>query len=189
MEITLFQTLEDRENPDVIERDGPFQCRFKTAWLGLGYYFWDTHIQLGHWWGRLNYPSGYVICRSSAILDDTCWDLHGNGRHREEFEKTCEELISKKLSTRDSLLVPQVITYLANSKRFPFRAIRALGMESISHNLTDNFVVFRIKFKYDKKSFLDLRPPVQLCLLDRKALTLKDYVIVYPDHYVDFDYA
>ena len=34
-----YQTLENRNNPDKIEEQGPFLCSHKNAWLGKGYYF------------------------------------------------------------------------------------------------------------------------------------------------------
>lgn len=35
----IYQTVEDRENPDYVEQHGPFICTNKNAWLGEGYYF------------------------------------------------------------------------------------------------------------------------------------------------------
>jgi len=36
----IYQTLEDRGNPDEIERNGPFSCNWNNSWLGTGCYFW-----------------------------------------------------------------------------------------------------------------------------------------------------
>ena len=41
----IFQTLEDRNNPDEVESQGPFICT-NNPWLGKGYYFWDTFLDL-----------------------------------------------------------------------------------------------------------------------------------------------
>lgn len=49
---TLFQAVKDLDNPDEIEQNGPFKCRREDAWLGEGYYFWDSFVELAHWWGR-----------------------------------------------------------------------------------------------------------------------------------------
>lgn len=185
MELTLYQTLEDRENPDKIEAEGPFICRSTGAWLGDGYYFWDTHIELGHWWGKTNYSvRGYVVCRAFAILDNSCWDLHGNGNHRLQFENVCKQMVDEGIAKPESLLVPNVIAFL-KKKKFPFKAIRALGMGSISSNQTEDSIVYRIKFKENKYSYLDLHPPVQLCLIEKKALSIKEYLIVFPQNYVE----
>ena len=42
--LTGYHTVEDRDNPDEIEADGPFKCTRGDAWLGPGYYFWDSKI-------------------------------------------------------------------------------------------------------------------------------------------------
>lgn len=47
----IFQTLEDRDNPDKVEQHGPYQSEM-SHWLGKGYYFWDRNITRAHWWGR-----------------------------------------------------------------------------------------------------------------------------------------
>lgn len=52
---TLYQTVEDRNNPSEIETEGPFLCVRNNAWLGRGYYFWDTFVELAHWWGNTIY--------------------------------------------------------------------------------------------------------------------------------------
>jgi len=190
MEVTLYQTLEDRENPDKIEAEGPFICRSFGAWLSEGYYFWDTHIELGHWWGEKIYQQkGYVICRAYGKLDEACWDLHGNGRHRIEFEKVCGEMIEQGIAEAETLMVPNVIAFLRKNSKFPYKAIRALGVGSVSSNQTASRIVFRMKFVESNKSFLDLRPPIQLCLFEKRGLSLKDYLIVFPDKYVESEYA
>lgn len=190
MEITLYQTLEDRENPDQIENEGPFICRADGAWLGHGYYFWDTHIELGHWWGLRAYGiDSYVICRAYCNLDNTCWDLIGNGQHRLDFEKACNLIVDEGLSDKEKLIVPNVIEYLKRKKQFPYKAIRTLSMDTIQPNQTEEWLVLKIKFKQSKNSYLDLRPAIQLCLFEKRGLSLKDYFIVFPDNYVESAYA
>ena len=49
---TIYQTLENRDNADEVERDGPFLCNRKNAWLGTGYYFGDTFVELAGGGGR-----------------------------------------------------------------------------------------------------------------------------------------
>ena len=58
----LYQTVEDRGNPKEILNNGPFQCT-RSPWLGNGYYFWDSFIELAHWWGRQGYHGQYVITK------------------------------------------------------------------------------------------------------------------------------
>jgi len=187
--ITLYQTLEDRDNPDIIERDGPFPCRRSTAWLGDGYYFWDTHKQLAHWWGKQAYGKGkYIICVAKGIFDDSCWDLHGDGNHQLEFEQVCHEIVKKGLSSKKELLVPNVITYMKEQGIMKYKAIRCLGMDSISYKSSD-YQAFRIFFSKKGYSYLDLRPAVQICLFTKGALSLNSYMVVFPDYYLENTFA
>ena len=62
----IYQTLEDRQNYDDVEKHGPYFCCARDAngtpksgvkepWLGEGYYFWDTRIADAQWWGNTIY--------------------------------------------------------------------------------------------------------------------------------------
>lgn len=70
MNVAVYQTLDDRGNPEEIENHGPYECRGGNSWLGPGFYFWDTHIQLGHWWGDTVYGNSYVVCKAVLNLDE-----------------------------------------------------------------------------------------------------------------------
>ncbi len=63
--MVLYQTVSDRDNADYIEDNAPFRCERKDAWLGEGYYFWDTLIKNAHWWGEIAYNNEYVITKFS----------------------------------------------------------------------------------------------------------------------------
>lgn len=186
--LTIHQTLADRNNPDYVEDNGPFETTNSKAWLGIGYYFWDTHIELAHWWGNVGYQGNYMVCRAKVILDDTCWDLHGRGEHRIEFKLICDEIVKSGVSTKESLLVPQVIEFLKNRGKFMYSAIRALGMRSILDKspTTDEHLLFRMRFIEKNYAYLDIHPPVQLCLLNKKSLSLQKYKVVYPNEYSEF---
>lgn len=188
MMITLFQTLDDRNNPEEVEEEGPFQARAATAWLGTGYYFWDTHIDLGHWWGKTVYGVDYIICRAFGELDDSCFDLHGNGEHRMNFMEACDQIVKSNISSRENLLVPQVLNYIRKTTKFPYKAIRALAMESISRNSENSYVVQTMRFRSGNRAFFDIKPPIQVCLIEKKALSLTNYKVVYPENYVDYQY-
>ncbi len=184
MELTLYQTLDDRDNADYVEEWGPFIGK-KSTWLGDGYYFWDASIKLGHWWGEVAWANNYMICEAIATMDATCWDLHGDGMHRIEFADICEQLIEANLSTRNELLVPDVIEYVKQKGFFEYTSIRALGVNSIRDRFANKDYVFRVPFKKNQAQFLDVIPPVQICLLMKNALNLRDYRIVFPEHYTD----
>lgn len=183
--LTIFQTLFNKENPDYIEEHGPFKCTKANAWLGYGFYFWDSHVELGHWWGGIVYGNNYIICKANAVLDSTCLDLHGNGLHRNEFKAVCQEMINAKISTRETLLIPQVIEFLKKKGLFKYAAIRALGLNSISGTLQDSYIIYRLRFIRKSSSSMDLQPPVQVCLINKAALSLQNYRIVHPDEYVE----
>lgn len=186
MNLTVHQTLADFNNPDHVEEYGPFPCDKPNAWLGYGYYFWDTHIELAHWWGEVAYSKQYMICKAKATLDETCWDLHGNGNHRLEFESICVEIVKSGLSTKEKLLVPQVIEFFKRKGSFLYSAIRALGMHSISSRFTDDYVIFRMNFVKHNPAYLDVHPAVQLCLLNKNSLSLRKYKVIYPAEYSEF---
>lgn len=97
MKITAFQTLEDRDNVHEVESDGPFVCPRNNAWLGIGCYFWDTHIELAHWWGASALNNKYMITKAFLIIDENCWDLHGCGEHRQELEVFVRKWLEQKL--------------------------------------------------------------------------------------------
>lgn len=188
MEITLVQTLQDRghENAKMISKEGPYPCRKPGAWLGEGYYFWDTHRELGHLWGKSAYSkSGYVISEAEGRIDSTCWDLHGNGRHLKEFKEFCDFLVELKLIKETEVTVPQVINFLKKKNQFKYLAIRALGIKSLGWNLEDRTYVYRVKFNPETEAYLMIIPPIQLCLLKKKALSLHAYHIVYPEKYTN----
>ncbi len=186
--MVLHQTLQDKD-PDYAEKNGPFKCTNYKAWLGEGYYFWDTHIELAHWWGQSAHARKYLICSSFIDFDETCWDLHGTGEHRLEFLKACKRIVKEGLSTKNDLRVPNVISYLKKAKAFPYKAIRALGMNSIGQQFHDPRYVYRVKFITKLNTYIDLYPPVQLCLLSQQALSLRKYTIVYPKEYIASDFA
>lgn len=77
------------------------------------------------------------------------------------------------------------ILILKKGFEFVYKAIRALGANSISSRYSDNYVFFRFHFKKGNPAFLDLRPPVQVCLIEKRALSLQNYKIVYPYDYIE----
>lgn len=184
MQLTLFQTLEDRDNPEEVESKGPFACKHENAWLGAGYYFWDADISVAHWWGRTVYGhERYMICLASAILDQTCWDLHGNESHRREFRQACEKIAKQRNVPVNQLKVANIIELLKRSESLIYKAIRALPINAEGYNLSGRSQNARLKFIQRSQYFLDLQPPVQICLVEKRALSLRNYNIVYPDFY------
>lgn len=180
--MVLYQTVEDRNNPDAIETDAPFLCDRKSAWLGVGYYFWDTLKQNAHWWGETNYSrNGYVIVEFTCVFEtNKCFDLYGNMEHLQYFKETIEYLQNEKILDNNTT-VPWVIEYLKSKTDFEtrFEAIRVYGHYSKSTGTT-----VKVLFSKNKPQFIELTPAVQLCLFKKSSLELSKGKIVYPTSYV-----
>jgi hypothetical protein len=183
---TVYQTLEDQENADYIEDHGPFPCKRGSAWLGNGYYFWDFHIELAHWWGEKAYAkNGHIVCEGKCVINsENCWDLHNEGEHRQEFIDTLDYMVrSKIVSDPNTVTVAQVIMYIRRKGFFNHDGIRVLGVNSAGR--TDDFskVGARLLFNRKKNAYYDLFPAIQICLLNKTSCSLRDYVIVWPEKY------
>lgn len=65
---------------------------------------------------------------------------------------------------------------------FEFKAIRVQGIFSKSHTST----YFKaLPFQNNRnKPFLDLSPPIQICLYENNALDLRKYRIIFPEKYL-----
>lgn len=179
----LYQTVEDRENPDQIESMGPVRCNAKNAWLGHGYYFWDTFIENAHWWGKLRYRSNYVIVKYSAtdLADSRCFDLHGNMEHLQAFKLILEEMRGRNL-VNEKTTVAHIIEFLKRTTKFTdtYDSIRACGNYS---KIPDSTLPFEPRLP----ALLDVNPPVQICLFSKLSMGLSRGAIVYPPRY-DMEY-
>lgn len=178
--MTIYQTVEDRNNPDNIERDAPYLCQACNAWLGDGYYFWDTLIENAHWWGRSHYyRKNYVIVEFNcdSINEGKCYDLYGNMEHLRKFKQYIDLLKQQSLFS-DEDTVSKVINYLKDKTDFLkyYEAIRAYGHNSKRYK---QFVLF----EKGKDFGLELTPAVQLCLFRKTSLNLSEGRIVFPESY------
>lgn len=182
----IYQTLENRSNPEQIEREGPFLCRNKTAWLGKGYYFWESFIKNAHWWGEVcnSYSNGYVICEAYYDLDDTwCFNLVDNPDHIQMFQDAIVAMKREGLYKSENTTVARVIYFLKDTiKVFKFHASRINGLNSRSKNSPYSEIAL---FNRGDYQYLDLLPTIQVCFYSKGALNLRDYRIVYPDEFVD----
>lgn len=180
--MVLYQTIEDRNNPDQIEANAPFKCLRKDAWLGHGYYFWDTFIENAHWWGKTNYSQkGYVILK--FICEDNyvnLFDLHGNMNHVKYF-KDIVNLLHKQGLLNSGTTVAWIIEYLKKHTDFAeqYEAIRIYGHYSKSLNNTEKRF-----FSKNRLHYFELTPAVQLCLFNKNSLNLKEGEIIFPSEYV-----
>ena len=182
----VYQTVQDRDNPDEVELYGPFKCK-KNPWLGQGYYFWDHEIKLAHWWGsKAGYENNYMICEAWCNMtgNDLCWDLHENGFHRDEFHETILKIVELNLSKKPhDITVDQVIEFVKNKKSFKYEAIRILGVNSVKKIKGFKNVGARMLFRRGKEAYYDIFPAVQICFFNKKSLSLSKIKIVYPEYY------
>lgn len=178
MDRILYQTVENRNNPDYVEQHGPFLCTNKMAWLGHGYYFGDTFINLAHWWGELNYKqNGYIICQSSCNENmEDVYDLVGRPELFEEIEAIAS--IIKEHNNVEIVYVPEIIEYLKRQTKFleRYKAIRVNPICTLPN------IDFRYKFNDKNRAFIDTRPAIQFCILNKNFFN-SQYHIVYPETY------
>ncbi len=172
MILECFQTVEDLDNADYIERNGPFKCVRTDAWLGEGYYFWDSNIEWAHSWGAFYEENGYIICQAQIRFDETVFDLYGNVQHNLLFERA---YLAIRQQTDREITVPQVITAMRKMGRFAYNAIRAFDQPSS---------VLRVQYNIRKSEQLIINQRVQICLLNKNNLLSQTFRIVFPERYV-----
>jgi hypothetical protein len=178
---TLYQTLEDRLNIDYVEGNGPFECIRDDAWLGKGYYYWDTFIENAHLWGEKIYKKlnkDYIICLSKISFDTgNLYDLTRSETLLEfnTIRKKLEETYKDKTIT-----VRIVLEQIKNAKNFTYKAIKAESREDLRDNKNCN-ILFNDRYK----AFLNTRPHYQVCLIDKNLIGSNNFKVVYPTEYSD----
>ncbi|MDB5153045.1 MAG: hypothetical protein JWR54_1796 [Mucilaginibacter sp.] len=181
-ETIVHQTLQDLDNPNHIEDNGPFHVEnIDQAFLGSGYYFWDDHIELAHYWGEVHCGRKYVICAGELSVEkELFFDLVGNRKDMIYFK----DIISR-IPELENMPIGKIIEFLKDlnsrpNKRgiFPFKVLRAI-ISSVT------------AFKQDIKSFaskrqgnMTLTPQIMICLVEKNNLHLQSYKIIYPDKYI-----
>ncbi|GLU50733.1 hypothetical protein Dfri01_01940 [Dyadobacter frigoris] len=186
----LHQTLENRENPDEVEKSGPFRCNWQNTWLGEGYYFWDTFIENAHWWGEVRYNDNYIICEAQCDFDSsTCFDLVGDTDHMNDFNISLNFLKDQRLIDNKTSFARIFNFIRVKIPDFKFQAVRVYGIKSIS-DYNENYAKFRhrVMFEPNKPQYLDYKPPIQICIFEKKGLNLRNFKIVYPEEYME-DYV
>lgn len=182
--MVLYQTVENLNNPDYIDGNAPFKCINENAWLGVGYYFWDTFLENAHWWGKTNYNiNGYVIVRFECNdKSDRLFDLHGDMEHVKYFKEFIEEFQKNKILGSNPT-VPMIIECLKKNTSFEkkFDAIRVYGHYSKSMDVTMKMLFSK---KTNSRQYFELTPAVQLCLFRKTSLNLRERKIVYPSNYI-----
>jgi hypothetical protein len=180
----LYQTLQDLNNPEEVLAHGPYICIDDDAWLGHGFYFWDTFTKLGHFWGKAIIKGPYMICRGECDFNSQiCFDLHGEPEHIELFNAIYDVMEDEGLI--DEQTTVSDIFYHLHEKLgiFQWKAVRISGVNTIAARTFDGEYTYRLQFVPGQKQYFDRMPPVQICIYDLEALKFKNFEIYYPDKY------
>lgn len=176
----LYQTLEDKSNVDYVEENGPFICERRDAWLGRGYYYWDTFVDNAHLWGKKIYNSNnkdYMICLSKVeFSNENVYDLDCPSTLL-EFQ-----ILEKKLSEKypnKNITVAVVLEQLKQSQEFTYKAIRARAVDDMNMNGFKKKIPFRV----GHMSYLDTCPHIQVCILDKTFVGNGNFKVIFPSEY------
>lgn len=179
----LYQTLEDQSNIDYVEENGPFICKRSSAWLGTGYYYWDTFIDNAHLWGKKIYTENnkdYIICLSTVDFNnENVYDLD-NPNTLLEF-KILEKKLSETYSEKH-ITVAVVLEQLKLSREFTYKAVKARALDDM------NGPKQKIPFKKNHIAYLDVCPHIQVCIIDKALIGNDNFKVIYPSEYCK-DYA
>ena len=179
MIVKAYQTLEDKDNIDHIETEGPFECKRTGAWLGFGYYFWDTNMDWAIAWGENSYANigkEFVVAECKLDLTDNCFDLVGNIQHQIDLKEVIEVMIrAKKIKSSDEAIVPNIILFMREKGIFPYKTIRAADMHRN---------VIKLYFKTGKGEYMVINQRVQICVIEKKGVLLRPFSVVYPENYL-----
>lgn len=170
MQTTGYHTLQDRGNPREIELEGPRYCYRNDAWLGRGYYFWDTDITWAHRWKKSD-NKGYMICEAQLLIDENTFDLLGNVAHQKRLQE-CAAILSAH--AEKDVSVYEVVEYLKKHLDFPYNSIRAF----------DDPNPVRINYDNKRTEQLTLNKRVQICLIDKTNLILNSFKVIFPERYL-----
>jgi len=175
MIVVAYQTLEDRDNIDQIEAEGPYICRRHGSWLGLGYYLWDTKYEWSYEWGVNSYErngKGFVIAECRLDLSKDCFDLVGSVQHQMDFLEIIQQMIiSKRIKNEKEAIVPNLIQFMKTKGVFNFKSIRANDFHKD---------IVRLKFRNDKNEYMVLNQRVQICVITKKDVLLQPFRVIYP---------
>lgn len=176
----IYQTLQDWNNPNDVRDNGPFPCTSDDAWLGDGYYFWDTFLDLAHWWGEAQHNGKYIIVKGVCKFKRKhCFDLQGEPEHMALFISIAK-LFESEGYLFDDTTVNEILEYLKENGMFDYKAVRAVGVQSISPTKWPQYS-YRLLFNPETKHFIELMPAIQICFYDKNCMDMKDYEIIYPD--------
>lgn len=181
---TIYQAIDVRYDVSTTESNGPVECLDlnDSDWLGPGFYFWDSHIELAHQWGNSRYTTNnkrYYICKSICTLDNKCYDLHESGDKRIEFEKYSIQ-VSRKLRVKlKHILVRDVVLFLRSRPEWynKYNSIRILGNSSFKYLMSGKNITL---FNHNNSTAVYLKyPAVQFCFFENDVQSINGYTVVF----------
>lgn len=177
----VHQTVDDKDNPDDVEKDGPFKAqRLSSLYLGDGYYFWDDHLRLAHWWGNVHCGGRYIICEGELKVEKKRFlDLVGSRQDMIELKRMIDDLgIQNKPLGSIIETLKTIARRPGRSGIFPFQVIRAFD------RYRGGFDHFRTEFAENRKGHTYLDPIYIICMVEKNKLLLRSYRIVFPPQYI-----
>lgn len=179
MKRILFQTLEDRDNIDFVRKHGPFKCSNKGAFLGEGYYFWDTNEEHAHYWGKSSYNGYYIIGKLEVPYDSSkVFDLT-DPYYLQDF-KEAEEYLKEIHKSQYRISVRVIINWLMKDSDFKNRFVAIRASDSKRPDKSS-----KIYFNRYRPEYLNLSPRVQICYFSNESFKSLPFIIVYPYKYLD----
>lgn len=182
MIVTAYQTLEDRSNIDYVEREGPFHCKRNDAWLSYGYYFWDSNMKWAIEWGENSFTKKgkeFIVATCGIDLSQKCFDLFGSVEDKLEFMRIFEVMKqSGKIKSHHRLILPNIIRFMESKNIFPYKSIRAADYPKIPMK------VYFSPFT-DREEYTILNQRVQICVKQKKGVTLQPFKVIFPEKYID----
>ena len=167
----LLQTVQDRGNPDYVNKNGPVSG-VSSYWLGKGYYFWDNLFSRAHWWGNTHCHGKYMICRAYALIDDKSYlDLVANMIQLQQFKEQYD--IIQQMHKNRTITISFAINKLRKEHLFPYQAVRSLSNECGGDDA--------VNYVEDHPSYLNFSPPMQICVYSYNSI--HDYHVIFPLEY------
>lgn len=163
---TLYHTIRKDRIVAASVKNAPYRCVY-NAWLGEGYYFWDSFIELAKWWGEVHYRGNYVVTETTANFgDDAVFDLVGNTDHIKVFAQYAE-ILENKLNCE--VMAAQILEHMKKHTSLldTFKAVRADGRLSLKKSPENAPYIKHIRFSYDHPQYLDILPPIQYCVFEK----------------------
>lgn len=179
----VYHTVEDQDNADYIESNAPFKSFDKNAWVGPGFYFWESFIEYAHGWGKIHYKGNYVICSGKIAEknENDCFDPVGDTEHMTYLQYLVDKIKERK--PKENITFEKTIRYAKEIGVFPFKIIRITDILKQYPN-DSNSNVLKLRDAGSKPSFMSIKKRIVIYTESMSNVNLEDFKIEYPDKYV-----